>query len=126
MNTPVEWDKDGLFNTPDRSELFQYRKSNVILFQTIPLPIALPISIPVTLSPSAGEIAGPGEVIVNIDVLGKTMSDEFAHKKKKQSTGKSGGDKHAKQYTHGGKNKPSNPNQRRGAEKRRNVGKEEN
>jgi len=46
-----------------------------------------------------------------------------AHKQKKQSSGKSKGDRHDRQYTHGGKNRPKNPNQRHGAEERRNVGK---
>jgi RHS repeat-associated protein len=51
---------------------------------------------------------------------------QFAHTPKKQSTGKSGGDRHAKQYTHGGKNRPVNPNQRKKAEERKNKGKETN
>jgi hypothetical protein len=33
------------------------------------------------------------------------------------------GDSHAKQYTQGGTNRPTNPNQRKGAEERRNKGK---
>ena len=47
----------------------------------------------------------------------------FAHIKKKQSTGKSNRDRHDKQYAHGGKNRPANPNRRKGAEKRKNKGK---
>ena len=47
----------------------------------------------------------------------------FAHKKKKQSSGKAKRDKHDAQYTHGGKNRSINPNKRKGADKRRNVGK---
>jgi len=49
--------------------------------------------------------------------------DNFAHKKKKQSTGKSGLDRHDAQYTHGGKKRFKNPNQRKDAERRRNKGK---
>ncbi len=50
--------------------------------------------------------------------------DNFAHKRKKQSTGKSGSDRHQRQYNQGGKNRPKNPNQRKGAERRRNVGRD--
>jgi RHS repeat-associated protein len=49
--------------------------------------------------------------------------DNFAHKKKKQSTGKSGLNRHDAQYTHGGKKRFKNPNQRKNAERRRNKGK---
>jgi hypothetical protein len=45
----------------------------------------------------------------------------LAHKPKKQSTGKRG-DRHDKQYTHGGKKRPVNQNKRRGADERRNNG----
>ncbi len=48
---------------------------------------------------------------------------QMAHVKKKQSTGKSGLDSHDAQYTHGGKKRPKNPNQRKGAEERRLKGK---
>lgn len=48
--------------------------------------------------------------------------DYFAHERKKQGSGKSGGDRHDKQYTHGGKNRVKNPNQRAGAENRKNKG----
>jgi hypothetical protein len=41
--------------------------------------------------------------------------------KRKQSTGKVT-DRHVKQYTHGGKNRTKNPNEKRGAEARRNNG----
>jgi RHS repeat-associated protein len=47
---------------------------------------------------------------------------EFAHEPKKQSSGKSGGDRHDKAYTHGGKNRPVNPNKRAGAEERKTKG----
>ncbi len=49
-------------------------------------------------------------------------TDSFAHTPKKQSSGKSGGDRHDKAYTHGGKNRPTNPNQKAGAEERKNKG----
>jgi len=51
---------------------------------------------------------------------------QFAHVKKKQSTGKSGADSHARQYKHGGKNRPENPNKRKKADDHRNKGKEVN
>jgi len=51
---------------------------------------------------------------------------QFAHNKKKQSTGKSGSDRHDAQYKHGGKKRPENPNQRKGAEERRLKGKRTN
>lgn len=51
------------------------------------------------------------------------VMDLFAHTPKKQSTGKAGKDKHDKQYTHGGKNRPVNPNKPKGADSRRNKGK---
>ena len=52
--------------------------------------------------------------------------DQFAHERKTQSTGKlkgAKGDRHAAQYNHGGKNRKPNPNQKKGAEERRNKGK---
>ncbi len=48
------------------------------------------------------------------------MVSEFAHKRKKQSTGKSGKGRHEAQYKN--KKRPKNPNQRKGAEKRRTKG----
>jgi RHS repeat-associated protein len=54
------------------------------------------------------------------------LHDQFAHTPKKQSTGKSGSDRHDAQYTHGGKNRPQNPNQRAKAEERKNKGKRNN
>ncbi|NDV60156.1 RHS repeat domain-containing protein [Bacteroides sp. 519] len=62
------------------------------------------------------------EEVVSSDKV-KDNKDEFAHKKKKQSTGKSKSDRHDAQYTHGGKKRPENPNKRRGADERRNNGK---
>jgi RHS repeat-associated protein len=56
----------------------------------------------------------------------KSSKNPGAHKKKKQSTGKSGMDRHDKQYTHGGKKRPKNPNQRKGAERRKNKGRRQN
>ncbi len=56
---------------------------------------------------------------------GAWIVHEFAHIKKKQSTGKAGLDSHDAQYTHGGNRdkKSKNRNQRKGAERRRNKGK---
>ena len=48
--------------------------------------------------------------------------DSFAHVKKKQSTGKNNNGSHDKQYTQGGKNRPKNPNEKKGAKERRNKG----
>lgn len=48
---------------------------------------------------------------------------QFAHVKKKQSSGKANLDDHDAQYIHGGKKRPKNKNQRKGAEKRRLKGK---
>lgn len=56
----------------------------------------------------------------------QSLKDDFAHKPKKQGNGKSRADKHEKQYTHGGNNRPINPNQRKGAEKRKNIGRNNN
>jgi hypothetical protein len=64
--------------------------------------------------------------LILIDQLPHIIIDQFAHTPKKQSTGKSGSDNHAAQYTHGGKNRPKNPNQKKGAEERKNKGKEVN
>ena len=53
-----------------------------------------------------------------------TTTDEFAHEKTNKGGKLKGakGDNHDKQYTHGGKNRPKNPNQKKGAEERRNKG----
>jgi RHS repeat-associated protein len=74
-----------------------------------------------------GEIVGASILTFAVvhDATVKAV-DYFAHKKKKQSSGKSGLDRHDAQYTHGGKNRPKNPNQRKGAEGRRTKGKRTN
>ena len=53
-----------------------------------------------------------------------TTTDEFAHEKTNKGGKLKGakGDNHDKQYTHGGENRPKNPNQKKGAEERRNKG----
>ena len=68
---------------------------------------------------------GP-EIIGTAVDLTKEAIDKFAHTPKKQSTGKSGSDRHDAQYRHGGKNRPKNPNQRKDAEVRKNKGKTNN
>jgi len=68
---------------------------------------------------------GPELIGTAVDLTKETI-DKFAHTPKKQSTGKSGSDRHAAQYRHGGKNRPKNPNQRKNAEDRRNKGKTNN
>ena len=75
--------------------------------------------VPVTVVGGASAIvAEVGDLLIDAYLF-------FAHTPKKQSTGKKT-DSHDKQYTHGGtKNKP-NPNKRKGADERRNKGRENN
>ncbi len=76
---------------------------------------------PKALGYGAAAVAGliTGYLLSKSDVV-----MEFAHTPKKQSTGKSGSDRHSRQYTHGGKNRPKNPNRKRGAEERKNKGRD--
>jgi len=70
-------------------------------------------------------VGGAAAALTELVDLGIDAYIFFAHTPKKQSTGKKT-DSHDKQYTHGGtKNKP-NPNKRKGADERRNKGRESN
>jgi len=78
----------------------------------------------VLVAPIEGVVVEGAEFIYEVLNGALTLDnlfDSFAHGKKKQSTGKVT-DRHGRQYTHGGKNRVKNPNQKRGAEERRNNG----
>ncbi len=81
------------------------------------------IVIPLVWTAAAGVVLYDAYTSSNQPDAPSNTVDEFAHGKKKQSTGKSKSDKHDAQYTHGGKNRPENPNKKRGADERRNKGK---
>ena len=82
---------------------------------------------------SSGEVAGTIYAASTVITAGLVYAGyeigaaiyDFAHTKKKQSTGKARSDSHDAQYSHGGKNRPKNPNKRKGAERRRLKGKPE-
>lgn len=89
------------------------------------------IPIPVAATPAVAYLSKLLWVFTVFNAIGsdtprESSHDQFAHKPKKQSTGKSKSDRHDAQYRHGGKNRPKNANQRKGADKRRNQGREDN
>jgi hypothetical protein len=94
--------------------------------------VAAPESGGVSLVASVGgaAVVAHGTVVTAHAVVGllKEAIVLMAHTPKKQSTGKANKDDHDKQFTHGGKrtNQKENPNKRKGADDRRNKGREQN
>ena len=102
-------------NGEDRSDLFHYSYSNYNL-----AGLAVPVTIPLVYAEAItvvlpGAYAGTNELYIDVTAVAKKQVDEFAHKRKKQSTGskKKTAPKHEHGEQHGGK-KGKNRNQRRG------------